>query len=88
MFVWIFNYVTFITWSLLDLKVSNLISTDGQSQCYLSRDGVNLLIGSNLILAPVPCAIPEWPIIVSYGCVAPKGFEPMTSGMLVQCSTN
>ena len=51
-FLWIFNYVLkSVTWSLFDLKASN------------SRDGVNLLIGSNLKLALVPCAISEWPIL-------------------------
>ena len=34
--------------------------TDGQiSQCYLSCNGVNLSIGSNLKFAPVPCTILE-----------------------------
>ena len=33
------------------------------SQRYLSCDGVNLSIGSNLKLAPVPCAIPERSVI-------------------------
>ena len=31
-------------------------------QCYLSCDGTNLSICSNLKLAPVPFSIPEWPI--------------------------
>ena len=35
---------------------------NGQSHCYLSCDGVNLSIGSNVKLAPVPCAIPKWPL--------------------------
>ena len=55
----------------LCLKVISLVSvrpkgiklgTDSQSQRCLSCDGVNLSISSNLKLAPVPCAIPKWPI--------------------------
>ena len=65
-FVWIFFKL------LVCFKVGNLVSVrpesiklgqnDGQSQRYLSCDGVNLSTGSNLKLVPVPCAILEWPI--------------------------
>lgn len=57
-FVWIFNHVLkYATWSLLDLKHET--RTDGQSQRYPPRNGVNSSTGSNLKLAPVSCAIPN-----------------------------
>ena len=59
-FVWIFNYVLkSITWSLFDQKASNL--DRWPISMLFSCDGVNLSIGSDLKLAPVSCAIPEWP---------------------------
>ena len=73
-FVWIFNYVLkSVTSSRFDLKASKTW-TDGHSQCYLSCDGVNLWIGSNLKLAPVPCAISELPI------------KPESCGVLLDCT--
>ena len=66
-FIWFCNlrdaapkFETFVwTSSLFDLKASNL------DRCSISMLSfmwcINLSIGSYLKLAPVPCAIPEWP---------------------------
>ena len=72
LYVFYFAFIYFISFPInLNISVKHIFFLFSllysRSITDVSCDGVNLSIGSNLKLAPVPCAISEWPILCHLG---------------------